>query len=224
MPIVAGKLIGIDPTQPDGTIEFLLSGYGSRFPQGRGQGSDVGSICSVQTAEVAAGAGGEFTIQLVGNDVIDPPGTYYAVTVKDSNGDAVQCNAYMFLESHGDYDLDFEDPFDPTLPMPPVPPLIFNQLLIVDYDPAPNFPGDQFTAWQITLAGDAVATTGPIVGGNLYTFIIKQDQFGGHAFTWPDTVFNAAPVNQEPNAWTIQTFVAEEGGDLYPIAGGTYYP
>jgi hypothetical protein len=225
MPIVEGKLIAIDPEQPNGTVKFTLCGYGGQFPRGIGEGADVGSICEVESEEVAGDEGGSFSVQLVGNDVIDPPGTYYAVTIKNANGDIVQCNAYMFLESHGNYDLDFEKPFDPTLPPSPLPPLIYNQLLIIPPSATPNFPGDQYTAWGLSMTMDVTSSTiSGVVQGNLYTFIITQGGGGSWKFKWPNNVLDPMPVNPKSGGLTVQTFVAiANGGPLFPISAGTWY-
>jgi hypothetical protein len=226
MPQVSGKLISIDNSeQVDGTIEFMLCGYGPQFPRAIATGSDVGSICAVKISAIAGGAGGTFTVGLVGNDVITPPGTYYTVTIKNANGDAVQCNAYVFLESHGNYDLDFETPFDPALPMPPLPPLIYNQLLLIPASATPNFPGDQYTAWGLTLNQDVTSSTlSGIKAGNLYTFLISQTGGGGWKFKWPPVVLDAMPVNPEAGGFTIQTFVAiSNNGPLLPISAGTWF-
>lgn len=228
MPQITGKLITIDnaeSAQPNGTVEFMLCGYGAQYPQGRGQGSDAGSFCNVTLSAIAGGPGGSFDVAIVGNDVIVPPGTYYAVTLKNANGDAVQCNAYVFLESHGPYDLGNTDPFDPALPMPPLPPLIYNQLLIIPPSATPNFPGDQYTAWGLNMTQDVTSSTvSGIIQGNLYTFIITQGGGGSWKFKWPSLVLDPMPVNPTPGGVTTQTFVAiANGGPLIPIAPGAWY-
>jgi len=62
-----------------------------------------------------------------------------------------------------------------------------------------------------------------MVPGNLYTFIIQQNGTGGFTFAWPANVHNAVMVDPTASGGTIQTFVADESGDLWPIGPGTYY-
>src|SRR4249920_2926389 len=107
--VVTGKLISVSTGEkPGGTIDFQLCGYGSQFPRALASGAQLGSICAPQSLRAAsAPADQSFTVNLIGNDLISPAGTYYVATVRNGNDDIVQCNAYVFLDSHGDYDLDF---------------------------------------------------------------------------------------------------------------------
>jgi hypothetical protein len=230
MATVSGKLIGVEigEMQP-ATVDIMLCGYGSRSPVSRSTSGDNGCFASVELLAVpASGTDNTFEVELIGNDVILPAGTYYTFTFRDENGDALQCNAYYFLDA-GSYDLTNTDPFDPSLPPPPLPPRIISQLLIVVADGgAAEFPGNVYTAWQITLDHDVNgAYLIDIVPGNLYTFIIIQDAVGGHEFEFPTGpapmgTRNVAEVNPEPNSTTIQTFVADENGLLWAIGPGMW--
>lgn len=225
MATITGKLESVLGGFIDkGTVEIALSGYGSQIPRGGGQ-----YLISRPTSypeQIPVGDDGTFACTLLGNDQIEPPGTYYTVTIKDANGDVVQCNAYIFLGGSA-YDLNVAPPFDPTQPPPPLPPLIYNQLLIIPSSATPNFPGDQYTAWAFSLTQDVTAATlSGIVAGNLYTFIITQDITGGRKFVWPPTVLDAMEINPERGGASIQTFVAiaNNVGPLLPIGPGAYYP
>lgn len=198
------------------TIDVSLCGY-AFVP--RVQNSFLVGRATEKEIEVD-GSTGAFQFTVPGNDTIIPAGTYYTVTVRDENGDVIQVNAYVFLGG-SNYDLDNIDPYDPTQPPAPLPPQILNLLLVVPYDPNAQFPGDQFTSWQITLAGDCSPSFVNLVNGNLYTIIILQDGAGHHAFNWPSNVHNASSVYPIPNGRTIQTFVAVDG-NLYPIGVGTW--
>jgi hypothetical protein len=172
----------------------------------------------------AIDSAGIFTATLIGNDYIDPPGTYYVATISDGNGEVLQCNAYRFL-GDGIYDIGNTQPINPDVPPQPIPPPLISQLIEVPFSPAPVFDGSVLTAWQIILTGDV--TSGHVSGcfpGNLYTFIILQDEVGGHLFTWPDNVSSPSPVNPDPGSRTIQTFIADANANLTPAAPGTYYP
>jgi hypothetical protein len=58
--------------------------------------------------------------------------------------------------------------------------------------------------------------------GVMYTFLIYQDQFGHHNFIWPEGCQNAGPVDTNPHAVTVQTFVGTEDGKLAAIGAGTW--
>jgi hypothetical protein len=209
------------------TVDICLCGYGGQVPRATYNDQlvpgSVGSFVTPEVLGITADADGKFTVSLVGNDVINPQGTYYTFTMRDPNGDIIQINAYQFAENTG-YNLDTMDPFDPSASAPPgIPPPVQNLLLIIAYDPAAVFPGDTFTSWEMWLTGDCAPTFINLVDGNLYTVILYQDSVGGHQFFWPSNVFNAVPVDPDPDSTTVQTFVAIDG-DLYPIGPGTYYP
>lgn len=221
MATITGTLAGILGEEAEGSIEIALCGYGSVVP--RVNGRALFSVVTEPDSEVDGD--GTFTATLFGNDQIVPAGTYYTVTVKNENGDIVQCNAYLILGSNT-YDLNVTDPYDPSQPPPPLPPLIINQLQIVSPSGSMVFDGNSgYTAFKTTLPGDVLTpVVENMVPGNLYTFIIVQDGAGDHLFLWPANVHNGAYADPAPNATTVQTFVCDEAGQLYAIAGGTYYP
>ena len=210
--------LGQGESQPElGGYEIALCGYGPQIPKVEGEAL----FGRVTSSEGSTDSDGHFEVMLYSNGLINPAGTYYTITIKDSNGDIVQTEAYTFQP--GQWDLSNMQPFDPTGPPPPIPPTILDLLLVVPYSSAPTFPGDQFQSWQITLNGDATASFTNLVDGNLYTIIIVQDGSGNHKFNWPANVFNYTFVNPNANGMTIQTFVAVSNL-LYPIGAGTFYP
>jgi hypothetical protein len=202
--VVTGKLAAsADSEQVQGSVDVMLCGYGSQVPRVNGQSL----VARITTTGLTAAADGTFEFECAGNDVIVPAGTYYTVTIRDENGDIAQVNAYRFIGS-GSYDLTLTDPYDPNQPPPPLPPLITNLLLVVPWSATPDFPGDTYTTFRITLDGDVTSSTASgTVQGNLYTYIIFQDGVGGHLFTWPLNFINAGPVNPNPGGLTVQTFV-----------------
>jgi hypothetical protein len=222
MPTVTGNLKTSSTVPVQGGVEVMLCGYGSRVPRV----NSVGLIARItDSADIPVGADGTFSFQVYGNDLIAPAGTYYAVTIKDDNGDIAQVNAYRFISTTPNYDLDLIDPYDPNLPPPPLPPPITNLLLILAAAANMVFDGSLSTAFKTTLGGNVTAPVFEnMAPGNLYTFIIVQDATGGYQFIWPANVRNATLVDPTPGSTTIQTFVADEFGDLYSIAAGTYYP
>jgi len=219
MATVTGSLLSIAALDgTGGTLEIALCGYGAQVPR-----TDTGFAVPI-TIQVQAEDDGSFSQDLPGNDMIDPPGTYYTLTVKDTNGDIVQVNAYSIPDAY-DGNIVLIDPFDPSdAPPPGVPPLLANLLDVMAFNPTPIFDGESWNGWEITLTGDVTSSTlDNIQPGNLYTFIIVQDATGGHAFTWPAEVVNATPVNRDPKGMTIQTFVADQYGTLYPVAPATWW-
>lgn len=222
MPTVTGTLDTILGSQAEnGKVEVALCGYGSRVPRMNG----VALAARVTEDDVTVDASGHFSFTVTGNEDIAPAGTYYTVTIKDDNGDIVQVNAYRFLNTPPTYDLNLIDPYDPNQPPPPLPPLITNLLLILPAADVMAFDGSKSTAFKTTLPGSVTNATFPnMASGQLYTFIIVQDATGGWNFVWPANVHNAARVCHDPNSTTVQTFVADEFGNLYAIAPGTYYP
>lgn len=187
-------------------LSLALHGYGSQIPRILGQAlfqDATSSDIQMQTSPNT----GQFLVVVYSNDIIQPDGTYYTITTKNSNGDILQINAYRFVGG-GTYDVSTLDPYDPNQPPPPLPPLITNQLLVVPWSAAMEFPGDVYTAYRTILTGDVTSSTAPgTVQGNLYTYIIIQDGAGGHIFTWPSNFINASPINSDPNSVTVQTFV-----------------
>lgn len=201
---VTGKLAAsADAVPVQGSVDVMLCGYGSQVPRVNGESL----VARISTTALPAASDGTFTFECAGNDTIVPIGTYYAITIRDENGDIAQVNAYRFIGS-GSYDLSLTDPYDPNQPPPPLPPLITNLLLVVAWSAEMEFPGDIYTTFRTTLSGDVTSSTAPdTVQGNLYTFIIIQDATGGHEFSWPPNFNNASPVNPKPNGITVQTFV-----------------
>lgn len=204
-----------------GSLEVALCGYGAQFPR-----ANDGTLARVMQ-QIMADPSGTYQFSTYGNDVIEPPGTYYTIAIKNSNGDIVQVNAYV-VEQGGSYDLKDLVPFDPNQPPPPLPQPLSNLLLVVPAEYAPHFDGSQYTTWLITLDQDVPgATIGGIVPGNLYTFIIEQDAVGNHLFIFPYGpppygTQNVTAVCLEPNSRTVQTFVADEDGMLWAIGPGTW--
>jgi hypothetical protein len=222
MPTVTGTLEAAATSETiQGTVEVMLCGYGSRVPRVNGKGM----AARITSQDIPVATDGTFEFDAEANDEIAPDGTYYTVTVKDDNGDIAQVNAYRFTSDQPTYDLNLIDPYDPNQPPPPVPPLLMNLLDVVPFSAAPAFDASTYPSFRLTLQGDVDSST--ITGqqpGNLYTFIIDQDDTGGHAFTWPPEFLNASPINQDPDSITIQTFIVDEDLTFYPIAGATYYP
>jgi hypothetical protein len=205
-----------------GTIDVALCGYGSEIPRVTSNwlGGAPGMGARITQLHIPINTNGQFQFWVYPNEVIAPPGTYYTVTIRNENGDIQQINAYVF-RGGADVDLTITEPFDPTLPPGPLAPLIINQLYIVPFETPVTFPCGVYTSFSLTLIGDAGAIYTGIAPGNVYTFIIKQDSIGGHIFYW-DGPLNASTINPAPNGVTIQSFIADEEYNLYPVSSPTW--
>lgn len=223
MATLTGKPGIINETFAGGLLDIQLCGYGSRAPVAQGQGGETGVIVDVSLLNVAPTApNNTFNIPLIGNDFIAPAGTYYTVTVKNNNGDIVQCNAYLFLDDNT-YDLAAIVPFDPALPMPPLPPPITNQLQVINGGGDFVCAANAFLSFQLTLNQDATLEVDSTAQGNLYTFIIIQDGSGNHNLTWPSYFINASAINPAANGMTIQTFITDSNNNLNAVSAATWW-
>lgn len=186
--------------------------------------------CIIGTSTIAKGqyltkqltASTPISVNLWGNDVINPNSTFYCIEVIDSRGIVIQAGNYR-LSGTGTINLSNLTPFLSPEPPPILPPLIVSQLQIMS--PAANmvFDGSQYTAFKTTLPGNINdATIQNMIPGNLYTFIFVQDSVGGHIFLWYSGVHNWTAICSIANSTTIQTFVADDAGLLWAIGPGTY--
>jgi hypothetical protein len=84
------------------------------------------------------------------------------------------------------------------------------------------FDGNEAQTFMVRLTSSVgSARVRNVNPGALYTFVITQDQAGGHSFTWPAQCRNAVRVNPEPNTTTTQNFVGRPGGIMDANAAGT---
>lgn len=217
---IIGKLSNIITTGTDyepvfGSVEFALCGYGPNLPRVP-NATSIGQ--ATQRVDIPTGSDGTFNTNLFGNDRIQPPGTYYTYTVRNENGDILQCTAHIFLDGVN-YDMDNEPGFDPALPIPPLPPAIINQLEVQQDQIVFNFHGDAYTAFKAVLNQDAAIQLSNAVPGQLYTFIVEAN---GHVAHWSGQFMNASAFNPKPNGNTVQTFVCDDANLLWAIAGATW--
>jgi len=211
--------IGIDGQTDPGTIDVALCGYGSRSPVSETNGSFMESAKKGLTP---TGSGGSFSITLIGNDQIEPAGTYYTITYRNANGDILQCNAYIFLDGET-YDLADVPPFDPNQPSQPLPPFIGDWLVDVPATaPTTDLPGNKGLAFYVLLT-ENIPTLQVTSGtpGFLYTLVLQQDGTGGRTAGRPQMT-NAAPLNAVPNGTTTQTFLCFSATQFLAIAPATY--
>jgi hypothetical protein len=58
--------------------------------------------------------------------------------------------------------------------------------------------------------------------GQLYDFILKQNQAGGHRLIWGQNIRNGGMPDPRPYAVTVQSFIADTGGILDANIPGTW--
>jgi hypothetical protein len=58
--------------------------------------------------------------------------------------------------------------------------------------------------------------------GQLYAFVVVQNELGNHGFNWGAQVRNAPQVSLEPFATTVQCFVGLVGGFLQAVPPGAW--
>lgn len=95
--------------------------------------------------------------------------------------------------------------------------------LTFDSNEALLFDGLAAVCWFINLSTEVTASRATNISpGQLYTFVITQDDIGAHTFTWPPNCINAMMVDPTPNATTAQNFIGQTGGMLLANLPGTW--
>ena len=58
--------------------------------------------------------------------------------------------------------------------------------------------------------------------GQLYVFVLKQNNAGGHRIAWPSTIRNGTAADPRPFSVTTQCFIGDTGGILKADLPGTW--
>jgi hypothetical protein len=118
-------------TSNPAVLRIALAGFGLTLP------------CIPGTSNVAQSGPEDFydtgsgiEVQLWGNDVLQPPGTYYAITVLDGAGNIVQTGAYRFTGTET-IDLSNATQITPGPPPPPIPVLEVQYVAALPAAPQP---------------------------------------------------------------------------------------
>jgi hypothetical protein len=91
---------------------------------------------------------------------------------------------------------------------------------LVAFSKTPVFDLGAASTQSITLSGDVVSSTiANAADGGTFSFLICQDQAGGHAFHWPANVLGGMQVSTKPHACSAQSFVSD-GAKLYATTPG----
>lgn len=112
---ITGTLQDLTGNANVGSVQFQLVGYGTGAPH------VAGTNILVQVLQTATANGsGVFSINLFGNDVIAPAGTYYVVSFISNTGVVVASVPYQFVGS-GAFDLSSLAVYNPTPTVPATP-------------------------------------------------------------------------------------------------------
>lgn len=87
-----------------------------------------------------------------------------------------------------------------------------------------TFDGLHAECWIISMHNNVdVSYMKNMTPGVLYTFMFRQDHFGGHSFQWPGGCANAMMVDPAANSTTVQNFIASSDRQLYANMPGTWF-
>jgi hypothetical protein len=208
--------VEIGSTGAPAYVQVALCGYGPSFPRVPGT-AILGKVMSAAGEIPYEGA--PIVVELFGNDVIVPSGTYYTFTILDAKRNVLQCNAYQFSGTVS-ADLSTITPISPSST-----PSVIGILVTVPFSATPVFQSQPtpVIAFDLTLTGNVTSSTlNSPFPGQIVTFIISQNATGGWTFAWPSNVKNAGIINPAPNSVTTQSFITRANGNLYPIGPQTY--
>jgi len=100
--------------------------------------------------------------------------------------------------------------------LPPVIPVSST----MGYSPSPTFDLAAGATQRLVLTGDVTnSTTSNLSEGQTVTFLICQDEAGGHAFQWPENTLGGMRIGQAPGKCSAQQFVVS-GKFLYATSPG----
>ena len=194
-----------------GYLEITLCGFGPVLPT-------VGGVLNIDDAGVPrlVGPGNNPSVELFGNDVISPAGTFYSIAILDENKNVIQANNFI-LTGGGTQNLASLTPvINPPYNVP-------SGYLI--FDPATGAIAVDDNGWNgpitldFTLTGDATPTLSGFYRGQRVQCIVRQDGTGGHAFTWPANVKNPPAVNPAADSVTTAPMTVDYLGNFYPALG-----
>ncbi len=143
---LVGQLLNLFGVGDSGSLVIQLAGFGSSAPRVVG----TGMLAPTAPIAVQTDAEGNFNFELWSNAQITPAGTYYTILIQDDGGNAIQLNAYQFLDTvpHG-YDLSSVAPFI-VIPVPPNP----SRFLLLN----PPGAATQTIVGSIVIEGDLTVT------------------------------------------------------------------
>jgi hypothetical protein len=194
-------------------IRIQLCNFGNYTPRVAG----TGLLARTAPIEVNTAANGTFAVNIYGNNVISPGGTYYTFVFLDNRKNVVQVNAYQFVDGVNVPDLSAIAPYDPSTVVVAAP-IITGAYVQLAYASPLNIDGSLGATYEVTLTGNVGnSNMTNVVPGRIYTFIIIEDGVGGRTFSWPGNVIHPDVIDGTAGAVNKQSFVARGNGNLYPI-------
>lgn len=194
-------------------LSIVLCGFGNSLPAVPGQG--VMSNAGVPQ-KISYVSGTPISATLFGNvDQIQPPSTFYCISVSDPNGNVVQAGNYRFGPGAQAVDLSSTQPnYDPSST------LGYIGYVVVPFSATPAFNGTQANVFDITLTGNVTSSTLTSINpGDIVFFFIQQDGVGGRTFAWPPNVKNPPMISPTASTTTTAAFMMRSDGFLYPWLG-----
>lgn len=195
-------------------VRIALCNYGPFLPRING----TAMIARVGPYDIPY-TGSPLTVNLWGNDVITPPGTYYAISILDAKHNVLQTAAYVF---NGTVNADLST-ISPTFPSAPIGNIGFE--VQQPFSSTPTFISlfTPIVAFAMTLSGNVTSSTIlTTFAGQIVIFKITQNATGGFTFAWPTNVQNPGVIDPAANSKTVQAFYVSADGNLYPLGPQTY--
>jgi len=196
-------------------VRVALCNYGTFLPRVAG----TTMIARVGPYDIPY-PGAPLALALWGNDVITPAGTYYTISILDAQKNVLQTAAYVF---NGTISADLST-ISPTFPA--YSPTIIGDEVFIPFSATPQFTCNLLSdliLFNLVLTGNVTSSTclAP-QAGQIVVFQIQQDATGGRSFTWPTNVKNPGIINPAANSTTVQAFIADATGNLFPLGPQTW--
>lgn len=159
-------------------------------------------------------------LKLWGNDVITPAGTYYTITILDSDENILQSGAYVFTGTVTD------DLSNRAQIFPSATSSVMGSEVTLQATAMPSFDcrlvNGPVEFYLVLTQNVTSSTLLPNFAGQLVIFRLQQDATGGWTFVWPVNVQNPGVIDPDINAVTSQLFYVASNGYLYPLGPQTY--
>jgi hypothetical protein len=198
-------------------VEIALANFGPTLPRisGTGNLAKVGPFSQRIPYE-----GAPLAVELWGNDVITPAGTYYVISLFDDDLNLLQTGAYVF---NGTISADLS-----TLPQafPSAASTVMGAEVTLQPSATPSFNCGLVNGpveFYLLLTENVTASTLlPNFAGQIVLFRLVQNATGGWTFAWPTNVENPSVINGVAGSTTAQAFFVASNGNAYPLGPATY--
>lgn len=199
-------------------VEIALANFGPNLPRVPGT-TIIGRVGP--WSQKFLYTGNPITVTLWGNDVIEPVGTYYVITIYDDKNNILQSGAYVFTGTISGVDFSSFTPIFPSASSS-----VMGAEVAVPFSASPTFNAALVNGpveFWITLTGNVTSSfLLANYAGQIVIFRFQQDAIGGHSFAWPSNVLNHGVVDPAANSVTSQAFYIASNGNAYPIGPQTY--